>query len=343
MCIAIAKPKNHFISKETLQICWNSNPHGAGFCYVGALDGLIHIEKFMDFKSFYDRFNIVDTVLGSTSDMLIHFRITSRGATRLDNCHPFQINDKMAFIHNGTINSMPVDKEHQHSDTYIFNELILKKLPEGWEDNEGIKYLIEDVIGWSKVAVLHADKGFTIYNEEKGEWHEGCWYSNSSYKRTTYVYTGSASNYYSKQGTLDWDEDDWDGSRYYKNKHKKEEVKQLPAKVVEIPVQTKSSQEELLIIEQELTKIKEQIVPDIMGNKPVFRCSYCNSYFDQDYIAFIDDKVGSIEFVCGDCLEDFTKWDLEVTEITNPDPDEIMDVLAEQIIDYGYPKYEKTV
>ena len=52
MCIAILKPEDKVLSKDTLEECWNSNPDGAGFMY--AENGKLHIHKgLMSFSSFY--------------------------------------------------------------------------------------------------------------------------------------------------------------------------------------------------------------------------------------------------------------------------------------------------
>lgn len=185
MCIAIGKPKGLHIDKDTLLNCWIANPDGCGYAYADKNFNVI-IKKFMTFNEFYDSYKIDDELYGDKSDMLIHFRITSRGATKIENCHPFQINNKMAFIHNGTISAMPIDTKHHYSDTFIFNELVLKKLPKNWEDSEGTKLLIEEMIKYSKIVMLHTIKGLYFFNEQAGKWHEGIWYSNSSYEPRKY-------------------------------------------------------------------------------------------------------------------------------------------------------------
>jgi glutamine amidotransferase len=302
MCIAIAKAAGQHISEKTLRNCWDANPDGAGYCFVNTSDE-ITVRKFMSFKHFYEEFSVVDEAYGDVSDMLIHFRITSRGATRIDNCHPFQINSKMAFIHNGTITSMPFDKEHQHSDTFLFNELILQKLPEGWEDNEGIRYLIEDMIGsYSKIAMLHAEKGLYIYNEEKGVWHEGVWYSNTSYKDVTYKrHTGgSTSNNYS-----DWDWEigvTWQEYQAIKAEKEAKEKEEIAKKLIGMNNQQSDNTITVPIEKKEEIEVKEEVEEEETEFVEFVECEHCFQWVDELDIFVIDDKHQGVEFVCEDCI-----------------------------------------
>jgi hypothetical protein len=113
----------------------------------------------------------------------------------------------MAFIHNGTIPKMP--KCNIKSDTAYFNLNVLQLLPDGWMYNAAIHHLIEQSIGWSKLAVLNSDNEVLIINEASGEWDEdGNWYSNKSYiprpAAKVYVTTKTRDNYYAKGSYYDF-------------------------------------------------------------------------------------------------------------------------------------------
>lgn len=182
MCIAIMKPEGKVLSKELLATCYKSNPDGAGFAYINTdvmnVKRLI-VYKSMDFESFYAQYERAIRT-NPESKFLIHFRIGTHGVRNKTNCHPFYINKDMAFIHNGIINSVP--KDSLISDTQVFNNLVLKKLPKGWESNEGITRMIADFIGYSKLITLDINNQATIINESLGHWYEGCWMSNRSYE-----------------------------------------------------------------------------------------------------------------------------------------------------------------
>jgi hypothetical protein len=58
-----------------------------------------------------------------------------------------------------------------------------------------IKHLIEERIGYSKLIFLDRHGKHEIFNEDKGLWDEGIWYSNSSYKPKIAVTTTNVSKY----------------------------------------------------------------------------------------------------------------------------------------------------
>lgn len=184
MCIAILRDVGTTISKKTLRQCFSRNRDGAGFSYINEDEhGVrrIRIKKDMDFNTFYKRLRIAERE-NPNSPFLIHFRIETSGGVRVENNHPFQVDKKHAFIHNGIINSMNKEIEGIESDTRAFNRVILRNLDKGWMHNKVTKTLIESFIGHSKLAVLNIDYDYTIYNEDMGEWKDGIWYSNTSYK-----------------------------------------------------------------------------------------------------------------------------------------------------------------
>lgn len=178
MCIAIYKPANEIISKESLQRCFDSNPDGAGFMF--AEEEKLHVHKgYFTFKSFYKAYKKHET-----KQALVHFRIKTHGKTDKENCHPFLVNSGLGFIHNGIISGYGDDKL---SDTIQFNNAILKKIVKkhghmGLFDDPMVE-LIENVIGYSKLVFLDKKGNFNIMNEDKGHWHNKVWYSNNSYKK----------------------------------------------------------------------------------------------------------------------------------------------------------------
>jgi hypothetical protein len=134
----------------------------------------------MDFDSFYAAYKPHED-----KPMAVHFRIKTHGNLDQENTHPFQVGRNLAFIHNGVIQA--VDRpDKTKSDTYWFNQKIL--VPVYKRDSRFIfkdhfKELIKEYIGWSKLVFLNNKGHYTIINEDKGNWDEGVWYSNSSYKQ----------------------------------------------------------------------------------------------------------------------------------------------------------------
>lgn len=196
MCIAIFKPAGLMIEKETLKTCFDNNPDGCGFAYINVdFQGVrrIKVKKSMDFETFYRQYERA-TRINPDSPFLIHFRIATHGEVSKFNCHPFETRDGQVFIHNGIINGVGLD--NRKSDTQLFNDKILKVLPNGWEGSSGIRTLIEKFIVTSKLVVMNEDGAVTIFNEAKGEWANDIWWSNSSYKpRAVNTYYAGGARY----------------------------------------------------------------------------------------------------------------------------------------------------
>jgi glutamine amidotransferase len=209
MCIAIVKAKGNAIPEEHLENGWKANDDGAGFAYVGST-GEIVIEKFMTWEEFLPSYRLAVETYGDTSDFLIHFRITSKGTTDLDNCHPFYVDRDRAIIHNGTMTDVVIEKKDTRSDTRVLAEEYLPQLPEDWEDNWVITTFLESFIGWSKICMLHRTKGIYIFNENRGTWVEGNWYSNDTYKpKAVTTYFGNTGRNWTNSGFYSYKLSKW--------------------------------------------------------------------------------------------------------------------------------------
>ena len=195
MCIAIYKPADKEISDDVLKICYTNNKDGCGFAYINKdHKGIkrIKIKKSMDFDVFLKQYKRAIEV-NPESPFLIHFRIGTHGVRTNYNCHPFRIDDETVFIHNGVISGVGTDEKK--SDTQLFNDVVLKRLPKGLLTHPTIKFLIEDFIGYSKLITLDINGSVNIYNEKKGEWVDGIWFSNNGYKeKPVYVPPTRADN-----------------------------------------------------------------------------------------------------------------------------------------------------
>jgi hypothetical protein len=217
MCIAILNRKAT-LTKKTFRNCWDANPDGAGLCYF---DGE-RVQIFKELKSYKLFFNEYSNVRKKFPDIdiAIHFRIATHGRVNLTNCHPFRINKRAGFIHNGMINNL--ERSADFSDTYLFNETILKKLPANFTNNGALLELIGGYIGASKLVIINGPVS-VIVNEDFGHWDGGNWYSNKSYqdrpvykaapKVTTHksadAYTWKPAKNYSLWGGSEYFEDDF--------------------------------------------------------------------------------------------------------------------------------------
>lgn len=173
MCVIIHKPSDVDINEHVLKACWDENKDGAGIMYA-LNDELRIIKGLMKFKhlmSFYKKLKHLE--------LLIHFRYATHGMINKEMTHPFKINDNLAFMHNGIIHLDSMESSLDVSDSYVFNESILKKLPVNFINNEAIIDLISYRINRS-VLVFMDNKGIIkkINNNLKYIIFDGCWFSN---------------------------------------------------------------------------------------------------------------------------------------------------------------------
>lgn len=207
MCIAILNTTG-IIKKSVLKTCWTNNPDGAGLAYVEK--GKIQIIKEMkDFNFFYKQYNAARQK-NSKANFLIHFRIATHGKVNSTNCHPFLVNENLCFIHNGIISGTGLKDCPDFSDTYLFNQVILNKLPANFIENEAILNLLADYIGYSKLIFLDSADNWQIVNESLGHWKGENWFSNSSYlpykapeKKSNFSNFYDVDHFYSKKSLFD--------------------------------------------------------------------------------------------------------------------------------------------
>jgi glutamine amidotransferase len=188
MCIIASIKSNQQISKATLKRCWDNNPHGGGFMFT---DGkkVITYKEMQSFKKYYREF-LQKREEYSQSNFVCHFRISTHGKINTENCHPFLVNDKLGFVHNGIIRNASISPDY--SDTNMFNRETLQMLPINFTSNQGILSLIKEYIGsGSKLAFLSSDNHITYVNESAGQYDEnGVWFSNGGYKEYKYYDAG---------------------------------------------------------------------------------------------------------------------------------------------------------
>lgn len=168
------------ITEAILERCFNSNPDGAGFCIE--IDGQLIIHKgYFSFKTFYEAYLPYENLKA-----LIHFRIKTHGNLDKENCHPFFVNENVAFIHNGIISAVPNHKDK--SDTIMFNEHYIQPIVTTFGENAlsspQINSLFGKYIGASKlVFMIKGQEDFIFVNKSMGNLSkEGIWFSNYSWQ-----------------------------------------------------------------------------------------------------------------------------------------------------------------
>lgn len=192
MCIICAKKKGVAMpSWSTIENMWQGNRDGAGLMWTE--NGVVHITKgYMNYESFKNELDSLGERLDLTETPLVmHFRITTHGGTKPENCHPFPITDQIGLMqklrcntdvgiaHNGILSFTP---RKGISDTmeYIAMQLsIIKKIDRKFLVNERLMQLIKNATEGSRLCFL--DKTGRIYTTGNFIEDNEILYSNSSY------------------------------------------------------------------------------------------------------------------------------------------------------------------
>lgn len=186
MCIIIAAPEGKKISQETFELCADANPHGCGYSFINNSKIVIKKGLFTPQKLY----SMYEKDYNDKRKFLIHFRYISIGTKSIVNCHPFNISNKYALTHNGTMHHVETHKKF--SDSLMFSKLV-EKLPNKWENNNSIMELLDEYVRSSKICILtNYNKFIFIGNEKSWVNDDGVMYSNCGYKKvdkTPVIYT----------------------------------------------------------------------------------------------------------------------------------------------------------
>ena len=184
MCVIINKPVSISIPDDILKKCWDTNPHGAGFMYSDS-SKLIVKKGFMTFDRFLKEYRAVD----QSKNIVIHFRLASYGEVVPEQTHPMSVYSNLAFVHNGhmitkyIVEGTNTDK----SDTMVFNEKVLMKLPINFLAFEAIRELINSYIENSIILFMNNEGKITILGDQGDTLvHRGCWFSNDYWLDSRY-------------------------------------------------------------------------------------------------------------------------------------------------------------
>jgi hypothetical protein len=199
MCLLVVCSPDSTPKKKDLECASCNNPHGFGFAVIAG-DKII-TGRSMSSKKLIREFLAVRKEFPSGWAMF-HARFATHGVKNEENCHPFKVpsNPDTYLAHNGVLD-IKISAGDKRSDTRIFAEDTLPSMG-------GVTALDDDhvwnmVSKWSlgsKIVVLTLDPNAKeqcyIVNEDAGHWdNEGMWWSNNTYKPSTYTAASSWSSY----------------------------------------------------------------------------------------------------------------------------------------------------
>lgn len=219
MCIIIAKDKGGRLpTKKELENSFNYNSDGAGLMYVD--NNKVHIDKgYMTFDKFYNHYKKLLKKYNNfkNKSLVLHFRIGTSSGNIPANTHPYPISTNkkdlhklhietdLGMVHNGIISEYtPLDKNSTTNDT---QEFILRYVAPMYKHynhfykNEYILKGMDDITN-SKLVFLTADDN--LYYVGKFIEDNNLLFSNDTYKKSTYYYTGYYDNYYDRMWYQDY-------------------------------------------------------------------------------------------------------------------------------------------
>lgn len=194
MCIIVYKPAGFGLpSTETLRICWENNPHGAGLMWA---DGeKVHVRKgYMSWDAFEDALDeVAEGIDVVSTPMALHFRIATHGAIVPGCCHPFAVKDSfdrmrqtkiaadVGFMHNGTLSGLDTDDDTSDSMAFAKAVLVpLKSMCEDFLSDDRALRVIESSTQGSRFLLMAKDGKVRTF----GRWVEqdGILYSNENFR-----------------------------------------------------------------------------------------------------------------------------------------------------------------
>ena len=198
MCLLVVASPNSTPRKKDLECASCNNPHGFGFAVVTP-NGIV-TGRGMSSKKVINKFLEVRKEFPNSYAMF-HARYATHGVKNEDNCHPFKVPSKYDtyLAHNGILD-INISAGDRRSDTRIFAEDTLFAM--------GGVTALDDAHVWtmvskwalgSKIVIFTLDPDANdqcyIINENAGHWdNEGMWWSNSTYKESTWsTYLGTPS------------------------------------------------------------------------------------------------------------------------------------------------------
>jgi glutamine amidotransferase len=199
MCLLVVASPNSTPRKKDLECASCNNPHGFGFAVITP-NGIV-TGRGMSSKKIIKQFLEVRKEFPNSYAMF-HARYATHGVKNDDNCHPFRVpNSYDTYLaHNGILD-IKISAGDRRSDTRIFAEDTLPSMGGITAlDDEHVWTMVSKWALGSKIAIFTLDpsakEACYIINESAGHWdNEGMWWSNTTYKQSSW------SNYLSMPST----------------------------------------------------------------------------------------------------------------------------------------------
>ena len=176
MCLLIVS-KGSPIPWAVVEEAAHRNKDGFGLSYFDKDKGKMHIFTTLKLKEFKRALRAVP----EKTVHMAHLRFGTIGKLDKQNCHPFRLNDYMAFAHNGHVAGMGDKKE---SDSRQIAEVLAHFLgPNAVSLDKFQTKMLQGLAGDRNKFAVASPTGITLFNSHLGKWDEDkeIWYSDKSY------------------------------------------------------------------------------------------------------------------------------------------------------------------
>jgi Glutamine amidotransferases class-II len=210
MCVIIARNPGVEIDPAKIESACQVNPDGFG---ISVLDrGKLVTSKYLTNNS-----KTITQMLEEAKDhkVFLHLRFRTHGEVNMENCHPFTSFEgdgkQILFMHNGTVSDYG-ENDPKYSDTYQFNERVIKPMIDRWVklgntpesifDDPMFIIIMQKYAGTTSKFVLYDESdNQIIFNKKGGKEFDGWWASNDySFNRFHRAGTG----YYDSRSSYEW-------------------------------------------------------------------------------------------------------------------------------------------
>lgn len=212
MCVIIARNPGIEIDEQKIASACQVNPDGFG---ISVLDR----GKIITTKQLTNNSKTITQMLEEAKDhkVFLHLRYRTQGNVNLENCHPFTSFEgdgkQILFMHNGTVSDYGAD-DPNFSDTYLFNERVVKPMIDRWVklgnspesifDDPMFLIIMQKYAGSTSKFVLYDEAGNQIiFNKKGGKEFDGWWASND-YSFNRFHRTGASTGYYDGRSSYEW-------------------------------------------------------------------------------------------------------------------------------------------
>jgi len=190
MCIIILddRPNTDRLSKDIFERARDVNPDGLGIMHPAG-NGKIKIWRSMtDVDELWKRYC---SARDESARVAVHFRLTTKGTTSLNNCHPIKIAPDLAIMHNGTISCLTPILPDGVSDTRLLVSGLLKKFKTNKTyiyNDDVLSAVITNLLGTDRLLFMNGKGGYMIYGSSSlgAQWYpkigesklgNGVWFS----------------------------------------------------------------------------------------------------------------------------------------------------------------------